>query len=429
MKLGLLLISLTVTLVFNQTCVSAAEYPEELLYPFLEIGERKILVNPYLDQSFLDYLESNGVYPVIGKDGSTLFYFSENEEFGCLGVCDQIVLGDYIMGSQTMEPEAFAELPKLENQVVIGNEELERHIDSVNALREILSDDPVALDEVEKALLESNQDPLKRVYYENAYEDVFDYAIEDLKGDPDAYNSIVRNLEIGNLEGGVNAFESFISENYDLDESFDVSDLYSALEDRKIGPKQFEELLENVLDRIAENEGIDIDLEGLDRFSELLGTEEFDSIMDKVTEAIENNPETFDMIKELSEDILKSPESKEMFQEAVKKMMENVNWESIQRVMDLFNKMDNKEKLLETLIEGVGEYMRELAESGKADEIKSLMTDENLIKLMDKAFQSFSESFLDVLRNWVEDIPIEFAYILALAVTITTLIMLARIKM
>ncbi|UCD03142.1 MAG: hypothetical protein JSV63_00715 [Candidatus Aenigmatarchaeota archaeon] len=430
MKPGLLLISLTVTLMFNQGCVAGAEYPQEILYPFWETGETKLLVNPYLDQSFIDYLVSNDVYPVIDRDGSTLFYFSENEEFGCVGICDRIVLGEYVMASNSMETEAFPALPQLENQVVVGDDNLKRHIESVNTLREILSHDDVALDEFEKILLENNQDPLKRLYYENAYDDVFDYAIEEMRNiDPGAYNSIANSIDEGDLDGAVNSFENFMNESYNIDSAFDASDLYSALENGNIGTKQFEELLENVIDRMAENEGFDIDPQDLDRLSELLNSEEFGDITDKISENIENNPEIFDKIKDLSGNILDSPQSRELFEEAIREMMENVKWEHIQRLIDLFNKIDNKEELMQTLMEGFSKHMRELLRTGKADEIKSFMDDEKLMQLTNQAMQSFSTGFLDQLRELISNIPIEFAYVLALVVTITTLIMLAKIKM
>jgi len=428
MKPRLFLISLIATLAFSQPVMCAEGSSAEVVYPFIEAANNTVLLNPYLHHSFLEYLYNQSVYPVIGEDGFPLFYYSANETFGCEGICSNITMNNYVFGSETLNISAGPDMEIFPESLVVGNSQIEDSMDIINSMRTTLADNPDALGEFERQLLESQEDYLRSTYFENAYEDVFDYALDELKNYPEIYDSLRRNVRMNDLDGAVEDLERYLNENFDIDEAYDMSNLYSALEDKKIGQIQLEEFMRNVLEKMAENEGVVLDAGDIEKFSEMLDSEEFKRAADKASEMLESNPEDFEKVLDLAEKGLESPEAKEMFKDAVKEMLEHADWDSVKKVMDLFNKLENKQQLLETLMEGFSEHMRDMVRDGKIDEIKEMLEDSKLMEMLTEAAQSFSEGFLEQLGDWVKEIPIEFAYVIAVAATIATLIMLIKIK-
>jgi tetratricopeptide (TPR) repeat protein len=428
MNRRLFLISLIATLAFSQPAMCADETPMEVVYPFIGATNGTLLASPYLHDSFLEYLYNQSVYPVIGEDGTPLFYYSENGTFGCTGICSNITMNDYVFGSERLEATEGAGMDVLDESVVVGNREIEGYIDAVNSLRSSLAGNQQALQQLEMQLLEDQQDYLTSTYFENAYDNVFDYAMEEVMNDPETYSSLRWNVKTNDVEEAVSDLEKYLSENYDIDGAYDMSSLYSALQDKKMGPLQLEEFMQNVLDRVGDMEGVDLDTADLDCFSEMLNSDEFKQASGKAMEMLEENPELFEDVLDLAEQAMDSPEAKDMFKQAVDEMFENADWESVQKVMDLFNKLENKDQLLETLMEGVSEHMRDMVREGKIDEIKGMLEDPEMIEMMTEAAQSFSQSILEQFGDWASQIPIEFAYVIAVIATIATLIMLNKIK-
>ncbi len=422
-----LLISLIATLIFSQPAL-AAEPSYDMVYPFIEATNETILARPVLHQSFLEYLQNQSVYPVIGEDGVPLFYYSGNESYGCTGICDNITMNNYVFGSERLDAASLEGMDVIDDSVVVGNREIEEFMDIINGIRSSLADNPEALVEFEKQLLGDQEDILTSTYYENAYDDVFDYAIDDIMNDPELYDSLRRNVRSHDLDGAVEDLERYLSENFEIDEAYDISNLYTALENKKIGPVQIEEFMKNVLDAMAEMEGVELDTEDFKRFSELLNSDGLKKAADRASEMMENNPEAFEEVLDLANEALDDPATMEMFREAVDKLFENADWESVNEVLDLFNKLENKEQLLETLMEGFTDHMRDMVKEGKIDEIKRMLEDPQMMETMMKATQTFSQTALEMLSDWVKEIPIEFAYVIAIAATIATLIMLAKIK-
>jgi hypothetical protein len=362
-------------------------------------------------------------------DGLPLFYYSENKSFNCNGVCSNITMNNYSFGSKMLDPSGFQAAETLDGPVVLGNPGVEDYVDTANSIRESLGDNPDALAEFERQLLEDQEGFLKRTYIDNSYEDVWDYALEEMmRDDPKAYDSLKWSTRMGDLDGAVSDIENYLGDNFDINEAYDMSSLYSAIENKKIGQAQLGEFMRNVMKQMAENENVKLNTDDLERFSKMLNSPEFENMMDNVLEKIEENPEAFDRLKDIAQEAMSRPETMEMFREAVDRMFENADWDSVNRVMDIFNKLENKEQLLETLMEGTSRHMREMVKNGKIDEIKEMLTDPQLIETMMKAAQSFSQSFLEQAGEWAEQIPLEFAYIVALAATIATLIMLIKLK-
>jgi hypothetical protein len=422
------LVSLIATLIFSPTVICSAEPPLDMVFPFRESANDTVLARPYLHQSFLEYLQNQSVYPVIGEGGVPLFYYSGNGSFGCMGICDNITMNNYVFGSERLDVTALEGVDVIDESVVVGNREIDDFIDIINSIRTSLAENPQALGEFEKQLLEDQKDVLTRTYYENAYDDVFDYAVDDIMNYPEIYGSLRRNVRSDNLEGAVEDLERYLGENFDIDEAYDMSNLYSALEDRKIGPMQLEEFMRNVLDSVAEMEGAELDTADLDKFSDLLNSDEFKQAADKAAEMIEKNPQVLEDVLDLADKVLDNPATMDMFREAVDRLFENADWDAVNEVIDLFSKLDNKEQMIETLMEGFTEHMRDMTKEGKIDEIKQMLEDPQMLETMMKATQTFSQTFLEMLGEWVKDIPLEFAYVVAIAATIATLIMLAKIK-
>lgn len=429
MKEKLFLTFLTATLIFSQP-VLAEESEIEVTYPFIGSGEDVLISNPYLQGSFLDFLEENSVHTVIDKSGIPLLYYSENQSFGCQGICSNISMNNYTLGSSILDVPGL--LPgDINESMVFGNRDIEETMDTMNAIRESLGDNPEALSGFESQLLEQQEGFLRGVYFENAYDDVWDYALEEIKKDPEVFGSLMKHIGMKDIGASVGDLEKFLSENFDINSAYDMSSLFSALENRQMGQAQMGEFMRNVLERLSEQQGIDLNLDDIDLegFSELLDSDEFKNTMEKALEMIEENPEMFEHLKELAEEMLERPETMEVFKEALKEMLEKADWESISKLIELFSKMDNKQQLLEAMMEGATEHMREMAESGMMDEIQEKLNDPELRKMLMEAAQSFSKGILDDLVERIEQTPMGFAYIIAILAVIATLIILMRIKL
>ncbi|MCK4335783.1 MAG: hypothetical protein KAW40_03600, partial [Candidatus Aenigmarchaeota archaeon] len=94
-----------------------------------------------------------------------------------------------------------------------------------------------------------------------------------------------------------------------------------------------------------------------------------------------------------------------------------------------FSKMENKQELMEMLMESMGEYMREMAESGQMDEMMNLLDDPAIKEMMSEAFQHFSQEMLESVWDWIKKIPVEVSYVVALIAIIATLVILMKLRM
>jgi lipoate-protein ligase A len=429
MKAELFLIFLTATLTFSQPAL-AGEAEIGVTYPFTDAGGDVLISSPYMEESFLGFLRENSVYPVMDSDGIPLLYYSEDGNLGCRGVCSNISMNSYILGSKTLNDSGLLAAETLKESVVVGNRDIEGTMDTINSIRASLADNPEALAEFERHLLEEQEGYLRSVYFENAYSDVWDYALEEIKKNPGVYRSLMKHVSMKDIEGSIGDLEEFLNENFDISEAYDLSSLFSAIESRKIGQAQLGEFMRNVLERISEEGGIDLDLDDIDLegFSDLLRSEEFRNAMERAMEMIEENPEMFDNLKELADEMLSRPETRDVFKEAVKEMLKNADWDSVKRLMELFGKIENKQQMLEALMEGISEHMREMAESGMIDSIREQLESAEMRTMLMEAAQGFSGGVMEDLNEWIEETPMLYAYIIAVLAVIATLIILVKIK-
>ena len=299
MKRALFLAFLAVTLNFSQS-VLAYEPEIEITYPFTQSGESVLIQNPLMHESFLDFLRENSVYVVPGKDGVPLFYYSENGTFGCYGTCSNVTMNNYTFGSKTLDMTGLQAAEILNESVVTGSTGIDNSMNMIKSIRESLQGNPQALAEFEKELLGEQEDYLKNTYYENAYGDVWDYALEEMKKNPELYSSLRGDLNTGDLSGAIENLEKYLDGNFDINEAYDLSNLYSAIENRKLGQSQIEELMRNALKRMSEEEGMDLDLEGMEKLSDMLNSEEFKNAMEKAMETMQENPEMFEQLQDLA---------------------------------------------------------------------------------------------------------------------------------
>lgn len=419
------LIFLTVMIASSQTVLAGGT---GITYPFTGAGRDVLIENPYMDESFLDFLEGNSVYALMGLDGIPLFYYSENESFDCQGTCGSISMNNYTFGSGILNLSGISPEETINSSVVVGNGDIEGLMDTINSVRANLSGSPEALAGFEEQLLEEQEGFLRSAYFENAYGDVWDYALEEIRRDPEVYGSIMRHLKAGDIGGSIGELEGFLEENFDVNEAYDISSLFSAIENRRMGQMQLDEFMRNALERISEEGGMELGDMELEEFSDLLGSEEFGEVMDRALEAAEENPELFDRLGELADEMLSRPETREVFKEAVREMMENADWESVRGLMELFNQMDNKQQLLETLMEGASEHMREMVQSGMMDEIGEQLEDPELRETLMETAQGFSKGVLEGIADWMEETPMAVAYLIAAAALVATLIILMKTR-
>jgi tetratricopeptide (TPR) repeat protein len=431
MKRVLWLIFLAGIISFSLQPAQAVDNELNIAYPFVKETEEILVLKPYFHQSFLDFLEKNSVHAVIDRDGLPLTYFSEEPRFGCSGFCSNITVNNYTFGSKSLDYSGLPYEMITEDTVVAGNSGIEQSIDTMNAIRESLKNDPEALASFERYLLEEQEGFLRGTYYDELHDDVWDYAVSKIQEDPNLYGSLTKELGMGNMEEAIGRLEEYMKGEFDINGAFDLSNMYSAIENGQLGNMQVEEFMRNVLNRIAENENMDINLDdmNLEEFSELLNTEEFREMMERVSEMMENNPEMFDRLADLAKEMMESPETREVFKEALKEMMKNADWDTIKNLMDAFSKMENKQELMETLMESMGEYMREMVESGQMDEMLDMMNDPAMREMMAEAFQSFSQEMFESMGEWIKEIPIEFSYVVALIAIIATLLILMKLRM
>jgi tetratricopeptide (TPR) repeat protein len=431
MRRVLWLIFLAGIISFSLHLVQAAESELDVVYPFLNATEEMLVLKPYFHQSFLDFLGTNSVHPVIDKDGLPLVYFSDNLSFGCSGFCSNITVNNYTFGSKSLDYSGLPYEMITEDTLVAGSSGIEQSIDTMNAIRASLKNDPEALAGFERYLLEEEEGFLKGTYYDELYGDVWDYAVSKIRDDPYLYGSLLKDMKTGDMGEAISRLDEYLRNNFDINGAFDLENMYSAIENGQLGNMMAEEFMRNVLERIAENENIDLNLDdlNLEEFSDLLNTEEFREMMERVSEMMENNPEMFDRLADLAKEMMKNPETREVFKEAMKEMMKNADWDTIKNLMDAFSKMENKQELMEMLMESMGEYMREMVESGQMDDMLNMMNDPAMREMMAEAFQSFSQEMLESMGDWIKEIPIEFSYVVALIAIIATLLILMKLRM
>jgi len=442
MRKALWLISLAVILSFSVRPVAAEAAGPDLsvIYPFLNAASETLVLNPLFQQSFLAFLENNSVQAIIDKDGLPLIYFSGEPggpRLGCEGFCPSISMNNYTFGSKALNDSGLANMQNMQimnGSMVVGSEGIENSVDTINAIRSELSGNPQALADFERYLLEQQEGSLRGTYYDERYKDVWDYALSGIKKDPGLYNSILNDLRMNDIGNAAGRLDDYLQNNFDISGAFDMESMYSAIENGQIGDMQTEEFMRNVLERIAETENLGniknaLDNIDLEKFSDLLKKDEFGEMMKKAGEMMQNNPEMFDKLGDLAKEMLERPETRDVFKEALKEAMKNADAEAIKNLMDAFAKMENKEELMKTLMEGVGEYMREMVESGQMEEMMKQMDSPAMRDMMAEAAQAFSQGMLESMGDWAKQIPIEFSYIVALIAIVVTLLILLKLKL
>ncbi len=430
MRRVLCLIFLAGIISFSPHFVQAAESEFDIVYPFANATTETLVLKPYLQESFLDFLEENSVQAVIDEDGLPLAYFSEEPIFGCSGFCPSITMNNYTLGSKSLDYSGLPYETITEETMVVGSSDIGQSIDTMNAIRASLKNDPEALAGFERYLLGEQEGFLKGTYYDELYDDVWDYAVSDIQDDPYLYRSILREMEAGDMGKAIEKLEEYMKGGFDMNGAFDLSSMYSAIENGQLGNMQMDEFMRNVLKRIAENENMDINLDdlNLEEFSDLLDTDEFREMMERAGEMMKDNPEMFDRLADLAKEMMENPETREIFKEALKDMMKNADWDALKNLMDAFSKMENKQELMETLMESMGEYMREMAESGQMDEMLNMLDDPAMREMMAEAFQSFSQEMFESAWDWIKEIPVEISYVIAIIAIIATLLILMKLR-
>ncbi len=428
MKRKLLLTLLLGILLFSPPAGCAEEDVLDVLYPLLDSMNLTAIRNPYFQESFLSFLRENAVNVAIGKDGMPLFYYSENESFGCTGICDNITFNNYTFGSSSMDGDFPEGTNVIGESLVVGDGDLARSIDMLNAIRQSLMENPEALNDFESELMEQQEGYLERVYREELSDDVWDYALDKIKDEPGLYDSIADSIRKDDLESAVSQLEDYMKENYDIESAYDMSNLFDSIENDRLGTLQSEEFLKNVLERIAEEQGREIDPGDIDGLSELMNSEEFKEALKKAKDAMDENPEAFEHMKSLAEEMLENPETKEVFKDAMKKLMEEGDWDTIKELMDAFNQLDNKKELMETLMEGMAEHMNELMESGMMDEMMEMLSDPAMKEALNEAMSTYMQSFFENIGDWAEEIPVEIPYIVAFIAIAATLLILLKLR-
>jgi len=410
-----------------------------VIYPFMNAVNETLVLDPFFHQSFLDFLKNNSVEAIIDKDGLPLVYFSGEPggpRFGCEGFCPVISINNYTFGSKALNDSGLANMQDMQimnESMVVGNGEIENSIDTINAIRADLGNNPQALADFERYLLEQQEGLLRGTYYDERYKDVWDYAVSDIQKDPGLYNSLVNDLRMDDIEGAISKMDDYLKNNFDIDGAFDLENMFSGLENGQLGNMQTEEFMRNVLERIAETENMEniknaLDNIDLEKLSDLLKKDGFSEMMKKANEMMKNNPEMFDRLDDIAKEMLERPETRDVFKEALKEAMKNGDWEAIKNLMDAFSKMDNKQELMETLMQGMGEYMREMVESGQMENMMKQMDDPAMKDMMSEAFQSFSQDIAENMWDWIKKTPIEFSYVVALVAIIATLLILMKLK-
>ncbi len=401
----------------------------QAIYPLVSSSET-FIKSPYLDDSFLQFLKASSVYPVFDKDGLPLFYYSENESFGCTDICDSIDINNYTMGSKSYDLSSIpASANVIEESVVVGNPEIGQSMDSINSIRNALGDSPVALSDFESTLLEEQKGPLEKTYFDQRYDDVWDYAFEQLQQDQASYSHIKSQIGNGNMGEAVRGLEDYVKNNYDISSAYDMSNLYDALENKKLGQMQTKELMENLMQRMLDESGIKANADELLKSSELLNSPEFKDAFDKAADMMQNNPEAYDRLKDLAQKALENEAFRDQFKEAVKDILDRGDFESLKQLADLFSKMDNKEQLLKLMMDSFSSYMRQLAEDGKLDDIFDLLDNPQLKSMLNEAMKAFSQQLLSGLKEYLsKNIPAEFPYIIAIVSVIVAAVIFIKMK-
>lgn len=396
--------------------------------PLGQDGDGRVIANPYMHESFLDYLKSNSVYPVLGKDGVPLFYYSENKAFGCTGICDTVSTNGYTLGSRNADLSSTDPARLIDSSLLMGDSATQEATNTLNAMRQSLSGNPEGLDLLERQILENQEGAIKGSYMSERYGSVWDYALEKLQQDPSAYNNLLNNVAGGNLPASAGALDDYLKSNFNINSAFDASSLYSALESGMLGPMQSAELMENVLDQLSGQLGKNMDLSKLSEYSPLMNTPEFRQAMENALNEIEKNPESYQRMKDMINSMMQDEQSRQVLRDLMTEMIKKGDWEALKNLSKIFSELGNSKELMAELMKGITEHMREMIANGKMDEISKLLDDPEMKQMFDEALKAFSESFFEQLQKYIGDFLGEYAYVLAVVAVAAALLVFYRMK-
>jgi hypothetical protein len=406
MKPRQLLAFLPITLIL----INSAAAEPGITYPF--DGSSGAVLNPYMDSTFLEYLKTQSVYPVLDKDGLPLFYLSENPAYGCTGICDHVQAGSYFLGSKSLD-HADAPAGAVDSSILMGSSGTEQAINSANAMRQALSGDTQALDAFERRLLENEAGALKSSYMAERYDSVWDYALETLQKTPDIYNSLADSVAKGDLPGSASTFEDYIRENFDVSRAFDSTSLYSALENEMLGQMQAGELMQNTLKELSGRLGKNMNTDMIGDYSELMKSQEFRSAMEKALGEIKKNPEAYEQLRDMAGEMMKDERMRQALSDMMKEMINKGDWKSVADLAKIMSELGGGKDVVNSMMEGFTRYMRDLAKEGKLEKAADMLSDPEMKKALDEAMKVFSQSILEMLQKYIADFLKEYAYVMA----------------
>lgn len=374
------------------SALAFAELP--VIYPFDKSGSA-VIARPYFEKSFLDYLREVSIFPILDEGGSPAFYYSAD----CASGCTNISINNYTFGSST-----FAKSETGLSAVVIGHPNFSDSINSINFLR--LSLGSKALADMERSLL-AEQFPFRQEYYDARYTDVWDYAIDAIKKNSTVYSELTERIRAKDYAAAAEALKKYLDENFETNALYDALNLYDALDKGRIGPIQYNELMENVL------RNLDVPEAELESLLKGLESEQFREALKKAMEAAEKD----ENLKRLAKEILNN---KELMDSLMKELVKN---NALKEFFDLFMKLENKDEIIRSIMRASTEYMRELVSEGKMDDISKSLEGE-FKEIAESLANSFGRSILDTIGDWGSSASRELAYVLtAVALAVMAIIL------
>ncbi len=361
-------------------CLFEAAHAYVVIDPY-SVSEEMIVANPVFDDFFMQELISNQVIPVF-KDGSVDFYIADEAScfFNDGDACVAIPCGNLICGSNRFQNADYTVPVIIDDGLISGNTQLHDMALAMDALRYSAIESPEHLSMVENKIMELDSSVLDETYVENRYGSSISNLINDELSGTEDFSRIQDLLNQQRTSEAISLLDEYFAQNYDISPVYDSTDLYTAMNNKQIGPMQYSAILNTLMDEYG---GGSQPMDFLMNQSEILNSTFGRDLMDQVLKEIAENPE---MLKDLQNSM--DSLDNEMFQELMSKALEESfkNPELLKKYLEMLPELLKDEQIRELLLKSAADALRQMQESGELGELMDNINSPDLQKqVMDQA--------------------------------------------
>lgn len=360
------------------------------------------ILQPLFDSYFTDQLYSEGIYPVV-TNGSVDFYVTAANK-SCHSfagdVCSAVFCGNAICGSSTFSaPFSAIGNGTLESAFLTGNNVTHEAITRLNALRYATIKAGGDISQIENSIASEFNTMIDTTYIQKRYgSSVGNMIDERILQDP-ALSGLDYMLRTRDTQGAISLLDKYFAENYNFSSVYDSNDIYSAINNKQIGPMQYTE----IMDTIMQKYGLENQIFDFMNKSGILNSTLNSEAMEQALEEIAKHPEWLEQIKKSMDRY-----DPKMFDNLMSKVLEETfkNKDILKKYMDVMSDMLSNEKMRDTFLKASAQAIRKMQASGELDKlldgIKDINLQEKIMDEMKKSAPSMLDRLLDEIKSNIE---------------------------